>query len=86
MLGQNGFKVVYALLFGRPTACKNGERGLRNWVKMFDKQAFRTVDTNTENEILSEAEQSLNGILFNNGSWHIDYVRIRLKAIKEHDI
>ena len=53
---------------------------------MFDKQAFRTVDANTENEILSEAEQSLNGILFNNGSWHIDYVRIRLKAIKEHDI
>lgn len=86
LLGQNGFKVVYALLFDRPTACKNGERGLRNWVKMFDKQAFRTVDTNTENEILSEAEQSLNGILFNNGSWHIDYVRIRLKAIKEHDI
>lgn len=83
LLEQAGFKVVYALLFDRPTACKNGERGLRDWVRMFDKQAFRTVDANTENEILSDAEQALCADLFNNGSWYIDYVRIRLKAIKE---
>ncbi|MDO4181014.1 MAG: methyltransferase domain-containing protein [Bacteroidales bacterium] len=83
LLEQAGFKVVYAWLFDRPTACKNGECGLRDWIRMFDKQPFRMMDANTENEILSEAEQALSNDLFNQGSWHIDYVRIRLKAIKE---
>lgn len=86
LLEQAGFKVVYALLFDRPTACNNGERGLRDWIRMFDKQPFRMVEANVENEILAEAEQALSSILFKNGNWYIDYVRIRLKAIKEHDV
>lgn len=86
LLEQAGFKVVYAVLFDRPTACQNGECGLRSWIRMFDKQPFRAVDANTENEILSEVERELNSILFKNGIWYIDYVRIRLKAIKEHEV
>lgn len=53
---------------------------------MFDKLPFRGVDANTESEILSEAEQALSGILLNDGIWYIDYVRIRLKAIKERQM
>lgn len=86
LLEQAGFKVVYALLFDRPTACSNGERGLKDWIRMFDKQPFRMVDANMENEILSEAERALSNVLFDNGSWYIDYVRIRLKAIKEYEV
>ncbi|MBS4963425.1 MAG: methyltransferase domain-containing protein [Phocaeicola dorei] len=86
LLERNGFNTVYALLFDRPTACRNGEHGLRDWIRMFDKQAFRMVDVNVENEILSEAERALNGVLFHDGSWYIDYVRIRLKAIKKYDV
>ena len=36
LLEQNGFKTVYTLLFDRPTACKNGEHGLRNWIRIYD--------------------------------------------------
>lgn len=86
LLEQAGFKVVYALLFDRPTVCNNGERGLREWIRMFDKQPFRTMDASMENEILLEAEQALRTDLFKNGSWSIDYVRIRLKAIKEQNV
>ncbi len=86
LLEQAGFKVVYALLFDRPTACSNGECGLRDWIRMFDKRPFRGIDAKIEDEIVEEAGQTLRSALFRNGSWHIDYVRIRLKAIKEHEV
>lgn len=86
LLEEAGFKVIYALLFDRPTICSNGESGLREWIRMFDKIPFRAVDAKTENDILTGTEHTLKKRLFQNGSWWIDYVRIRLKAIKEYDI
>ena len=86
LLEKAGFRVVYALLFDRPTICSYGESGLRKWIRMFDKIPFRTVDAKTENDILAGTEHTLRSRLFQNGSWRIDYVRIRLKAIKEYDI
>ncbi len=83
LLEQAGFRVTYATLFDRPTTCANGESGLRDWVRMFDRLPFRSVGEAEEAEILGEAEEALRGTLFSEGSWHVDYVRIRLKAIKE---
>lgn len=86
LLEKAGFRVVYALLFDRPTICSNGESGLREWIRMFDKILFRTVDAKIENDILIGTEHTLRIRLFQNGSWRIDYARIRLKVIKEYDI
>ncbi|MCD8317840.1 MAG: class I SAM-dependent methyltransferase [Paraprevotella sp.] len=83
---QAGFKVTYAILFDRPTRCSNGDRGLREWIRMFDKVPFRGVDEATEEDILRDAEQQLRNSLWHDGSWFVDYVRIRIKAIKEKSL
>lgn len=86
LLEQFGFKVVHAVLFDRPTLCQGGKNGLRNWIKMFDKVPFRGMDTDMQDAIISEAEQNLLDILFHDEAWFVDYVRIRIKAIKENNL
>ena len=83
LMEQFGFKVVYAVLFDRPTRCQGDGNGLRNWIKMFDKVPFREMDVDMQDTILSEAEEDLRDTLFHDGAWFVDYVRIRIRAIKE---
>ncbi len=85
LLEQAGFRVEVALLFDRPTPQQGGQRGLREWVGMFDKRPFDGLDDDTKNDILAEAEEALRPSLFSGGTWYIDYVRLRLKAIKQHE-
>ncbi len=79
LLEKNGLRVVYASLFDRPTPQK---QGLRGWIEMFDKKPFEGIDTETKEVIIKEAEEILKPELFSEGVWIVDYVRIRLKAVK----
>lgn len=84
LLEQAKLKCEYAILFDRPTPQKNGERGLANWINMFDTAPFEGISHSLRNEIISEAEERLRkSMLYDNGNWTVDYVRIRLKARKE---
>ena len=49
---------------------------------MFDKKPFENVDPNTANTIMYEAQKNLTDKLFKNNTWNVDYVRIRMKAVK----
>lgn len=82
MLENAGFKVRYALLFDRPTELK-GENGLSDWINMFVKLPFSGVDEKTKTVIIERAVKSLYHDLFKNGVWYADYVRLRIKAVKE---
>lgn len=77
-----GFKTVYAILFDRFTR-QESKNGLTDWIRMFVTEPFRDLDPETEQEILKEAEEELRPSLYQNGNWYIDYVRIRLKAVKQ---
>ena len=77
-----GFKVTYAILFDRPTPQKN-ENGLEEWIRMFDKKPFEGMSESTVKEILTEASEKLRPVLFREDRWFIDYVRIRIRAVKE---
>ena len=44
------------------------------------------MDTNVQDAIIFEAEQDLQDILFHDEAWFVDYVRIRIKAIKEKNL
>lgn len=79
-LEKAGFLVQQAFLFDRPTPQNDGENGLKNWIKMFCKKAFENLDENLSEEIISETEEEARGRLFKNGTWIVDYVRIRMKA------
>lgn len=80
-LERAGFRVEYAVLFDRPTPQK-GAHGLCDWIEMFDTRPFAGVSAETKQEILREAEQELRARLCRTGTWYIDYVRIRLRAVK----
>lgn len=79
ILERNGFRVLFATLFDRPTEQKS-EHGVKDWCKMFVKKPFEGLSQTLTEEILDETEASLKDTLFKNGKWFIDYVRIRVKA------
>ncbi len=73
LLERNSLRVTSAALFPRPTRM-DGERGLRDWMQMFGKR-FPVGDTG-----LSLMEEHLRPLLFRDGAWWIDYVRLRVVA------
>ena len=72
LLEQHGFAVSSALLFDRPTRLE-GEQGLREWVAMFYKPQL-------PEDLIERMETKLRPKLFRDGSWMIDYKRLRIAA------
>lgn len=81
VLEQAGFRVEAAFLFDRPTPQK-GDDGLKSWIKMFIKSPFDGLVKGEREDILNQAEERLRPLICRDGVWYIDYVRIRVKAIK----
>ena len=82
LLESSGFKVIYAVLFDRPTELK-GENGLLDWINMFVKSPFSVVENKNEiDEIKNKAADRLRDVLYKDGKWYADYVRIRMKAVR----
>lgn len=82
ILEAAGLRVTCALLFDRPTP-QQGEDGLRNWIHMFVKAPFEGMPDDMREAIISEAADSLRPTLRQeDGTWIVDYVRIRIKAVK----
>ena len=81
VLEKAGFRVVFASLFDRPTP-QNTQDGLTDWIRMFIKKPFEGMDETSKAEILKETEDRLRSRLYVDGRWYIDYVRIRVKAIR----
>jgi len=83
LVEQAGLRVKTALLFDRLTELK-GPEGMRDWIDMFMKVPFEPVkDKQVAEQIKQQAIASLRPQLFIDGKWHADYVRLRMKAIKE---
>lgn len=80
LLERAGFRVEYATLFDRPTP--QGEGGLTGWIEMFLRMPFEGMAPQLKREILGEVEERLRPWLYRDGCWYIDYVRIRVKAVR----
>ncbi len=76
-----GFRVVYALLFDRPTPLE-GENGLKEWMDTFVKAPFYGIDAAVADQIKMNAQAALKDRLLHDGVWYADYVRLRMKALK----
>lgn len=81
VLENHGFRVEYAVLFDRPTE-QTGENGLENWIEMFIGSAFEGIDNTIKKKIITQAVELCRPELYVNGKWYVDYVRLRMKAIK----
>lgn len=82
MLESAGFTVRYAVLFDRPTELK-GDDGVIDWIKMFVKRPFEAVKDEDCGKILKGTAEGLRDKLFHGGKWYADYVRLRMRAVKE---
>lgn len=82
ILEAAGLRVTYAVLFDRPTP-QQGEDGLERWIRMFVKAPFEGIAPDMQDAIIGEAVASLRETLRReDGTWFVDYVRIRIKAVK----
>ena len=81
MMEAAGLRVTYAALFDRPTPQK-GEDGLERWIRMFVRAPFEGLPESLQSQIIHETVESLRGKLSTENGWIVDYVRIRLKAVK----
>lgn len=81
LMENAGLQINYAVLFDRPTEQKN-ENGLEEWIRMFVKKPFEGLEKTLSDEIILETVQRLRPHLLVNGKWYVDYVRIRMRAVK----
>ncbi|MBT1451778.1 methyltransferase domain-containing protein [Glaciecola sp. XM2] len=79
LLEKHGFEVNYIELFDRLTPLP---QHLHDWVLTFGQSFLECASEAQKQAILEEvAAQVAPGLLIN-GQWHVDYVRLRLKAVK----
>ncbi len=83
-LEAHGLQVRFATLFDRPTK-QEGEDGLANWIRMFNLLPFQVqgITQEEQEEIIRIVVEELRPTCYTNGTWYADYVRIRIKAIKQ---
>jgi len=82
LLEQVGFNIELIVDYDRPTVLKDGEFGLRNWLKQFFARDLSNFTTNRQVDIFETIEKSLYSDLWNGKQWIADYRRIRVIASK----
>jgi len=82
MLEKHGLEVREASLFDRPTALEEGERGLENWIRVFRKTFVDRMGEADTARWIREVERQCRDQLFRDGSWVLDYRRLRIAAWK----
>lgn len=83
LLEHQGFRVTHAFHFDRPTRLDDGERGLENWLTMFAGTFFEGIPDSQRAALYASIASRLRPLLFHDGAWVIDYVRLRVLALKE---
>lgn len=82
LLESVGFRVTYALHFERPTPLEGGDAGLRNWIGVFADNFLSRVPADKRDSVIASVEDRLRHQLYHDGTWHADYRRIRISAVK----
>jgi trans-aconitate methyltransferase len=81
-LEQQGFEVVQAQLFDRPTRLEAGEAGLANWLQMFANSQLDLLTPDQQAQVIDSVETQLRPILYQAGTWIADYRRLRVVAVR----
>jgi trans-aconitate methyltransferase len=82
LLEKHGFDVTFAKLFERFTALEDGERGLRNWIRMFGGVFCSALSQEKQEQFIQESEDVLRPALYRDGAWFLDYRRLQVVARK----
>ncbi len=82
LLESQGLEVRYAVLFDRPTPLEGGENGLRDWLQMFLGRVTQKLPADAGAKFIERLEERLRPELFREGTWVMDYRRLRVVAVK----
>src|SRR5437899_9961314 len=82
MLERHGLEVREASLFDRPTVLEQGERGLENWIRVFRQTFVDKMGEAKAQRWIREVERQCRSEQFHDGSWVLDYRRLRIAAWK----
>ncbi|MDZ8050784.1 MAG: class I SAM-dependent methyltransferase [Aulosira sp. ZfuVER01] len=82
LLEQQGFDVIYATIFARPTPLADKEAGIANWIEMFATSFLVGITAEQKIQVIRNVEEILKPTLYQDGTWIADYRRIRVLAIK----
>lgn len=82
LLEKHGLEVREASLFERPTVLEDRERGLANWLRVFRQTFLEKLGEERARLWIEEVERQCKGQLFQDGSWVLDYRRLRIAAWK----
>lgn len=82
LLEKHGLEVREASLFDRPTALEEGERGLENWIRVFRRTFVEKMGEAKAERWIREVEHQCRNEHFRDGSWVLDYRRLRIAAWK----
>ena len=83
LLERVGLRVTFAALFERPTPQEDGEEGLAHWLAVFGAPLLHHLDEKARRAVAADVAARLRPHLFHGGSWVIDYVRLRIVAVRD---
>lgn len=83
LLEQQGFRVMRAIHFDRPTLLPDGNNGLKHWLDSFADSFFLGYSTAEKAAAYEQITEYVRSTLFRDDSWNADYKRIRIYAEKE---
>lgn len=82
LLDSVGFTTTYARLFDHPLALR-GEDGLAGWIRTVMRRSFEGIRKSTAEQIIRDTVEALRDSLYYEGTWYVDYVRLRCKALRD---
>lgn len=82
LLEKQGFHVVRAVHFERPTPMEDGLDGLRHWLDSFAAPMLTGLSGPDREGVYEAVKAAAREELFRDGVWQIDYRRIRIEAKK----
>ena len=83
ILKAQGFKIEYIARIDKPTELTDG--GLREWLKIFATSHTEGMSDDEKEAFYDDVEAYCKPMLFKNGKWYVDYVRLRFLAIKPEE-
>lgn len=83
LLERNGFEVRYGSHFDRFTPLEEGEGSLADWLEMFGGTLLGNVPAPDRAAVVKRTEELVRPHLHRDGRWHVDYVRLRVVAVRQ---
>lgn len=83
LLKAQGFKVEYIARIDKPTALEDS--GLRKWLIVCTASHTEGFSEEEKSAFYDDVEAYCKPILFKNGVWYVDYVRLRFVAVKPEE-